>query len=186
VPSPLDAISRTDISRIMPKVLAKLDWFSHQPSLPAAIEKAALPKNCRDKRHYHQRRPKRVALQQALGVPSEQAGQSRESSQLGWLVRSGRRRSRTDHRTRRPMSAATRRGPALAAVRPSPWRRTISVATNCGRQALSHRPLPRFRLTKVGSGSRFCLKKSAHNEALCVFSALELSRIEAINLRFGS
>jgi hypothetical protein len=48
----------------------------------------------------------------------------------------------------------------------------FSAATNCGRQALSHRPLPSFRLTKVGSGSRFCLKESAHNEAFSVFSAL--------------
>jgi hypothetical protein len=42
---------RTYISRIRPKAQAELDWFARQPSLHAAIEKAALSKNSRDKRY---------------------------------------------------------------------------------------------------------------------------------------
>ena len=44
------------------------------PRFQAAIEKAALAKNTRDKRYSHQRRLKRVALEQAHGVLLEQAG----------------------------------------------------------------------------------------------------------------
>jgi hypothetical protein len=74
VPSQLDAIIRTYTSRIRPKAQVELDWFARQPSLQATIEKAGLAKNSRDKRYSHQRRLKSVALEQALGVLSEQAG----------------------------------------------------------------------------------------------------------------
>lgn len=65
---------RTCIRRIRPKTQAELEWRAHELSLHAAIEKAALAKNSRDKRYSQQRRLNRVALQQTLGVLSEQAG----------------------------------------------------------------------------------------------------------------
>ena len=55
-------------------------------------KKAALAKNSRDKRYSHQRRLKRVALQHALGVLSEQAmaiGKGRSFDDLFALVEAG-------------------------------------------------------------------------------------------------
>lgn len=63
-----EAIVRTYIRKIRPRAQAEIDWFAGQPSLDVAIEKAALAVNSRGKRYSHQRRLKKVALKQALGV----------------------------------------------------------------------------------------------------------------------
>jgi len=61
----LEAIVRTYIRRIRPKAHAELNWFRQQPSLHAAIEKAALAINSQGNRYSHQRRLQQDSLQQA-------------------------------------------------------------------------------------------------------------------------
>ena len=70
----LKTIVRTYIDRIRPRAQAEINWFAHQPSLDAAIEKAALAVNSRGKRYSHQRRIKRVAIQEALSILSNESG----------------------------------------------------------------------------------------------------------------
>jgi hypothetical protein len=65
-PTNLKAIIRAYIHRIRPRAQAELEWFSHQPSVTAAIEKAALAVNSRGKRYSHQRRLKKTALKEAF------------------------------------------------------------------------------------------------------------------------
>lgn len=62
----LEAIVRTYIRNIRPHAQAEIDWFAHQRSLDAAIEKAALAVNSRGKRYSHQRRLTKAALKEAL------------------------------------------------------------------------------------------------------------------------
>lgn len=64
----LDAIVRTYISQIRPNAEAELDWFRQQPTLLAAIEKAALAVNSKGQRHSHQRRLTRPSLERACQV----------------------------------------------------------------------------------------------------------------------
>jgi hypothetical protein len=64
----LGAIVRTYIRKIRPKAQAELDWFRGQPSLHAAVEKAALAINSKGKRYTHQRRLQKVSLQHAYRV----------------------------------------------------------------------------------------------------------------------
>lgn len=53
-----------------PRNQAHLHWFRSQPTLEAAIEKAALSEDERGKRYSHQRRIKRDALQKAVRMLS--------------------------------------------------------------------------------------------------------------------
>jgi hypothetical protein len=53
------------ISKNRPNARAELDWFRKQPSLNAAIECAALAKNCKGKRFSHQRRIPKTCLEKA-------------------------------------------------------------------------------------------------------------------------
>jgi hypothetical protein len=85
----LKAITRTYIRKIRPRAQAEIDWFAHQPSLDAAIEKAALAVNSRGKRYSHQRRLTREALKEALGNLLEKADameQARDFDALFGLV----------------------------------------------------------------------------------------------------
>jgi hypothetical protein len=83
------AIVRTYIRKIRPRTQAEIDWFAGQPSLDAAIEKAALAVNSRGKRYSHQRRLKKVALKQTLSAlldESEAIKHARDFDQLFELV----------------------------------------------------------------------------------------------------
>ncbi len=61
----LNAIVRVYTQRIRPKARAEIDWFQQQPTLKSAIELAALARNSRGKRFSHQRRLKKVHLEEA-------------------------------------------------------------------------------------------------------------------------
>lgn len=61
-----EAIVRTYIREIRPRAQGEINWFSQQPSLEAAIEKAALAINRQGKRYSHQCHVKKVALKRAL------------------------------------------------------------------------------------------------------------------------
>lgn len=86
----LEAIVRTYIRKIRPKAKAEIDWFAHQPSLDAAIEKAALAVNSRAKRYSHQRRLTKVALKQAFRALLEESAaieKSRDFDELFRIIR---------------------------------------------------------------------------------------------------
>jgi len=86
----LEAIVRTYIRKIRPKAKAEIDWFAHQPSLDAAIEKAALAINSREKRYSHQRRLTKVALKQAFRALLEESvaiEKSRDFDELFRIIR---------------------------------------------------------------------------------------------------
>ena len=86
----LKAIVRAYVHRIRPRAQAELDWFSRQPSLTAAIEKAALAVNSGGKRYSHQRRLKKVALVKALRNllnESEAMGHARDFDALFKIIR---------------------------------------------------------------------------------------------------
>lgn len=70
----LEAIVRTYVRKIRPRAQAEIDWFAHQPSLDAAIEKGALAINSRGKRYSHQRRLTKVALRQAFRTLLDESG----------------------------------------------------------------------------------------------------------------
>lgn len=70
----LETIVHTYIRKIRPRAQAEMDWFVRQPSLEAAIEKAALAVNSRGKRYSHQRRLKKAALKQALHSLLDESG----------------------------------------------------------------------------------------------------------------
>jgi hypothetical protein len=61
----LKAIVRSYVNTCRPRSKADLEWFRQQPTLEAAVENAALAKNRVGKRHSHQRRLKKVALEEA-------------------------------------------------------------------------------------------------------------------------
>lgn len=85
----LKAIARTYLRRVKPRAQREIDWFAHQPSLDAAIEKAALAVNSRGKRYSHQRRLKKAALKQALRTllsESEAMEQTRDFDDLFRIV----------------------------------------------------------------------------------------------------
>lgn len=67
----LGAIVRTYIRKIRPKAQAELGWFRQQPSLHAAVEKAALAINSKGKRYSHQRRLRRASFHQAYRTLEE-------------------------------------------------------------------------------------------------------------------
>ncbi|HTV57867.1 MAG TPA: hypothetical protein VMJ93_03260 [Verrucomicrobiae bacterium] len=86
----LEAIARTYIRKLRPRAQAEIDWFADRPSLEDAIEKAALAVNSRDKRYSHQRRLRKKALKQALGVllaESAAIGKARDFEALLRIVR---------------------------------------------------------------------------------------------------
>jgi len=64
----LKAIVRTYIRQIRPRAEDELAWFRGQPSVRAAIERAALAVNSRGQRYSHQRRLKRKTLEQAFQI----------------------------------------------------------------------------------------------------------------------
>ena len=74
-----ETIVRTYIRKIRPLAQAEIDWFIQQPSLDAAIEKAALAVNSRGKRYSHQRRLKMAALKRALGALLDKSGAIRKA-----------------------------------------------------------------------------------------------------------
>lgn len=85
----LDIIVRANISRIRPKAQAEIGWFAHQPSLHAAIEKAALAVNSQGKRYSHQRRLTKLSLERALDALLKKAGameQARDVAELFALI----------------------------------------------------------------------------------------------------
>jgi hypothetical protein len=63
-----EVIVRTYIREIRPHAQGEIDWFVQQPSLSAAIEKAALATNSHGKRYSHQCRVKKIALKRALNI----------------------------------------------------------------------------------------------------------------------
>jgi len=75
----LETIVRTYIREIRPLAQAEINWFIQQPSLDAAIEKAALAVNSRGKRYSHQRRLKMAALKRALGALLDKSGAIRKA-----------------------------------------------------------------------------------------------------------
>jgi len=81
------AIVRTYIHKIRPRAQAEIDWFAGQPSLDAAIEKAALAVNSRGKRYSHQRRLTKVALQQAFRALLEESEAIEKSRDFDELFR---------------------------------------------------------------------------------------------------
>jgi len=83
----LEAIVRTYIRKIRPRAQAEIDWFAHQPSLDAAIEKAALAVNSRGKRYSHQRRLKKAALKQALRNLLDESGAMEQASDFDELFK---------------------------------------------------------------------------------------------------
>ena len=86
----LSTIVRSYIKTCRSKAQAELDWFRQQPTLQAAVEYAALAINCRQKRFDHQRRIKRVALEQAKRVlvgNLDAISQSKDFDELFILVR---------------------------------------------------------------------------------------------------
>jgi len=83
----LKAIARTYIRRIRPRAQAEIDWFTHQPSLDAAIEKAALAINSQGKRYSHQRRLKKPALKQALRALLDESGAIKQVRNFDELFR---------------------------------------------------------------------------------------------------
>lgn len=86
----LEAIIRTYIRKIRPKAQAEIDWFAHQPSFDAAIEKAALALNSRGKRYSHQRRLTKAALREAfrsLSDKSEAIKRARDFDELFRIIR---------------------------------------------------------------------------------------------------
>ena len=64
----LELIVRTYTSKIQPKAQTELEWFKKQPTLILAVEKAALAINSKQKRYSHQRRLKKVNLEQARKI----------------------------------------------------------------------------------------------------------------------
>ena len=66
---------------------AEIDWFAHQPSLDAAIEKAALAVNSRGKRYSHQRRLKKAALKEALRNLLDESGAMEQASDFDDLFK---------------------------------------------------------------------------------------------------
>jgi hypothetical protein len=83
----LNAITRTYIRKIRPRAQAEIDWFAHQPSLDAAIEKAALAVNSRGKRYSHQRRLTKAALREALGNLLEESDAMEQARDFDTLLR---------------------------------------------------------------------------------------------------
>jgi hypothetical protein len=83
----LEAIVRTYIRKIRPKAKAEIDWFAHQPSLDAAIEKAALAVNSRGKRYSHQRRLTKVALKHAFRALLDESGAIEKAGDFDELFR---------------------------------------------------------------------------------------------------
>jgi hypothetical protein len=85
----LEVIVRTYIRKIRPRAHAEIDWFSRQPSLDAAIEKAALAVNSRGKRYSHQRRLTKAALKHALRALLDKSGameQARDFDKLFKII----------------------------------------------------------------------------------------------------
>lgn len=62
---------RTYITQIRPRTEAELEWFRSQPSVRAAIERAALAVNSRGQRYSHQRRLRRETLEQVCEIHCE-------------------------------------------------------------------------------------------------------------------
>jgi hypothetical protein len=62
------AVVRTYITFDRPRSQAELDWFRQQPSLRAAIERAAMAINSKGQRHGHHRRRKKATLEQACQI----------------------------------------------------------------------------------------------------------------------
>jgi predicted RNA-binding Zn ribbon-like protein len=75
------------IRKIRPRAQAEIDWFAHQPSLDAAIEKAALAVNSRGKRYSHQRRLKKAALKEALRNLLDESGAMEQASDFDDLFK---------------------------------------------------------------------------------------------------
>jgi hypothetical protein len=86
----LEAIVRAYSRKIRPKAQAEIDWFARQPSLDAAIEKAALALNSRGKRYSHQRRLTKAALKEAFHTLSDESNaikQARDFDELFRIIR---------------------------------------------------------------------------------------------------
>jgi hypothetical protein len=83
----LKAIVRTYIRKIRPKAQTEIDWFAHQPSLDAAIEKAGLAVNSRGKRYSHQRRLTKVALKQAFRALLDESGKIEKARDFDELLK---------------------------------------------------------------------------------------------------
>lgn len=63
-----EAIIRTYITHIRPRINKELDWFRQQPTLSEAIRLAALTVNSKGKRYSHQRRLSKTVLEQARDI----------------------------------------------------------------------------------------------------------------------
>jgi len=83
----LKTIVRMYVQRIRPRAQAELDWFIRQPTLRDAIKNAALARNSRGKRYSHQRRIKRVAIQEALSILSNESDRIERSRTFAQLFR---------------------------------------------------------------------------------------------------
>lgn len=64
----IKAIKRRHVKKYLPQTVEELNWYREQSSLRSAVELAALAIDRKGKRHAHQRRLSRSALEKAKEV----------------------------------------------------------------------------------------------------------------------